>query len=140
MGDSMVGEKHNKWTVLSFDGRNKNNNSMWLCRCDCGTEKVVMGSHLRNGQSKQCKTCSTRINGRKGLNAMHGPDLYFVELDGFIKIGSTDNVGRRFRNIQACCPHKLNLLYHGPGEGELEAVYHEIFADLKHHGEWFNFN
>lgn len=26
----------------------------WLCRCDCGTEKVVKGEDLRNGDTKSC--------------------------------------------------------------------------------------
>lgn len=28
--------------------------AVWLCRCDCGQEKVVRGSNLRNGSTKSC--------------------------------------------------------------------------------------
>lgn len=26
----------------------------WLCRCDCGTEVVVRGMQLRNGNTRSC--------------------------------------------------------------------------------------
>jgi hypothetical protein len=26
----------------------------WLVRCDCGEEKVVVGSNLKNGRTKSC--------------------------------------------------------------------------------------
>lgn len=28
--------------------------SWWLCRCSCGTEKVVYGEHLRTGRARSC--------------------------------------------------------------------------------------
>lgn len=28
--------------------------STWLCRCDCGREKVVIGTNLRSGHTKSC--------------------------------------------------------------------------------------
>ena len=27
---------------------------MWLCHCDCGTEKIISGKNLRNGTTKSC--------------------------------------------------------------------------------------
>lgn len=29
----------------------------WLCRCDCGIERVVTGAHLRRGKVKSCGKC-----------------------------------------------------------------------------------
>src|SRR5262249_35922619 len=28
--------------------------ALWLCRCDCGTERVVLGNSLRRGASTNC--------------------------------------------------------------------------------------
>lgn len=39
---------------MDYAGRNGSEMTMWLCRCDCGTERVVIGSMLRNGHSKSC--------------------------------------------------------------------------------------
>ena len=33
---------------------NRNRQTMWECRCDCGKTKVVQGCHLRNGHIKSC--------------------------------------------------------------------------------------
>jgi 5-methylcytosine-specific restriction endonuclease McrA len=30
----------------------------WRCRCECGNEKLVVGSYLRNGQVRSCGKCS----------------------------------------------------------------------------------
>ena len=41
-------------TVLSREEKTYGKNSMWLCRCECGTEKVVNGCNLRMGLTKSC--------------------------------------------------------------------------------------
>lgn len=33
----------------------------WLCRCDCGNEKIIMGKNLRNGTTQSCGKCRTEI-------------------------------------------------------------------------------
>ena len=49
------GAKFGRWTVISLD---KNvyacNERAWLCRCDCGTEKIVSERNLLRGKSKSC--------------------------------------------------------------------------------------
>lgn len=30
------------------------NNTMWLCKCDCGNEKAISGAALRNGRTVSC--------------------------------------------------------------------------------------
>jgi hypothetical protein len=42
------------WTVKSFYGRTKHNQPIWLCVCECGTEKPVIMGSLQNGRSKSC--------------------------------------------------------------------------------------
>lgn len=49
----LVGEKFGRWTVLKDVG-NKKGCSYWLCRCDCGTERIVLGGSLKSGDSKSC--------------------------------------------------------------------------------------
>ena len=52
--EDLTGKIYKRWTVLEFAGKNKGRVSMWLVRCDCGTEKVVLSSSLKNGTSKSC--------------------------------------------------------------------------------------
>lgn len=45
----LTGQRFERWTVLS-----RVPGSKWLCRCDCGTEKIVQQSTLKSGRSKSC--------------------------------------------------------------------------------------
>lgn len=44
-----VGATYGRWTVIAHGGPNK-----LLCRCECGTERAVDRSSLRNGTSTSC--------------------------------------------------------------------------------------
>ena len=50
----LTGRKYGRLTVIRFNDRDKHNNINYLCRCVCGNEKVVTGSHLRSGDVKSC--------------------------------------------------------------------------------------
>ena len=51
---NMVGKKFNKLTVLSFHHYDKKRNSYWLCKCECGNEKIVRRNHLITGGVSSC--------------------------------------------------------------------------------------
>jgi len=42
----LSGERFEMLLVLRYAGMNKYNKALFLCRCDCGTEKVILGNHL----------------------------------------------------------------------------------------------
>lgn len=48
----LTGQKFGRLTVISRVKRDLG--SWWLCRCECGTEKVVAASSLKAGHSKSC--------------------------------------------------------------------------------------
>lgn len=48
---SLVGEKCGRWQVLK---RDKNRPSYYICKCECGTQRSVFSSSLKNGLSKSC--------------------------------------------------------------------------------------
>ena len=47
--NNIKGQQINYWTVLEYVG-----NKEWLCRCKCGTEKVIKTQRLISGDSKSC--------------------------------------------------------------------------------------
>lgn len=49
-----IGTKFGKLTVVEFVGINKKNSALYLCKCDCGKEKVAIGTKLRVGRTKSC--------------------------------------------------------------------------------------
>lgn len=51
----MTGQKIGKWTVLyKTDKRNAGGVIYWHCQCECGQEKDVLGTSLRQGKSLSC--------------------------------------------------------------------------------------
>ncbi len=55
--DDLTGKTFGRWLVLSGP-YSAGNNSKWMCRCECGLEKLVLGFLLRNGGSRSCRGCS----------------------------------------------------------------------------------
>jgi len=40
------GQKISRLTILNFDHYNKKRDAYYLCRCDCGNEKIIRGSKI----------------------------------------------------------------------------------------------
>lgn len=57
--EDLTGLKLNKWTIISFVERGKND-CIWRCKCDCGFEKNMTRSNFLNQTSKQCKSCYSK--------------------------------------------------------------------------------
>lgn len=51
--EDLTGKKYGRWTVIKYVGF-VNSNYRWLCRCDCGTEKIVSSNTFRSGKSVSC--------------------------------------------------------------------------------------
>lgn len=49
----LTGQRFGRLTVISRI-ENVGHNTSWLCKCDCGNEKIVSGNNLRNGSTKSC--------------------------------------------------------------------------------------
>lgn len=60
----MIGEKFNKLVVLKRIENDKFGNTKWLCQCECGNKKEVLGIHLRSGHTKSCG-CLQKENCKK---------------------------------------------------------------------------
>ncbi|WP_050741559.1 AP2 domain-containing protein [Acetobacterium bakii] len=51
---NILGERFGRLMVIAPAGLDKYKNAQWLCRCDCGTEKVIQGVALRRGAVQSC--------------------------------------------------------------------------------------
>ena len=65
------GNRYLRWLVLDrapTNARNFQAADFWLCRCDCGVERVVRGAALRCGQSRSCGCYrDEKTSGRRAL-------------------------------------------------------------------------
>jgi hypothetical protein len=48
------GKKYGRLLVLKRIRTEGEKGSRWLCRCDCGKEKIITGTSLRKGNTKSC--------------------------------------------------------------------------------------
>lgn len=92
----LVGKKFGKLTVIArADDRKR---PCWLCRCECGTEKVIGGPELRTSHTKSCG-CITKTRGgdsntreykiwQRMIDRCHRPDnhnyKYYGELGTYV--------------------------------------------------------
>ncbi len=61
-----TGEQYGSWTVLRFSHRQESQ-YYWVCRCECGAEKLVSMNRLRASRSRQCGSCANRIDDRTSV-------------------------------------------------------------------------
>lgn len=70
---SPIGSKFNMLTVLSRAENDRFQRSQWLCRCECGREKVVALFRMTNGHTRSCGCIKGEANRKHG---MHGTPTY----------------------------------------------------------------
>lgn len=56
---NLIGKTFNNLTVVRIAERNehiptKRRGTFWLCKCECGNEKIVMSTELTRGDTKSC--------------------------------------------------------------------------------------
>lgn len=63
----LTGQTFGRFTVLERAHNNKDGRAMWLCRCECGNERIVLGKCLRNGHTQSCGCLNREINSERSL-------------------------------------------------------------------------
>lgn len=63
---NMVGERFGRLTVIAL-ARRTDKDSIWLCKCDCGTFKKVRRGDLRKGNARSCGCFRRERMTRHGL-------------------------------------------------------------------------
>jgi 5-methylcytosine-specific restriction endonuclease McrA len=78
----ITGERFGRLVAIEIAERKITSNGtriFWLCKCDCGNEKVVLGDSLRGGSTKSCGCLhleTNRKNGEKYANKVRGTGNY----------------------------------------------------------------
>lgn len=65
---NLTGKRFGKLVASKCVGKDRHNNAVWLCRCDCGREKTVASRSLVSGNTRSCGCLETGrfINGLGG--------------------------------------------------------------------------
>lgn len=72
----LTGRKFGKLTVVEFKGSNNKTGALWLCKCECGNEKIITSRNLLSGVTKSCGCLSKE----KPNHTTHG--LCYTRLHG----------------------------------------------------------
>lgn len=96
----LTGQRFGRLTVIEYDHA-EHDGAHWLCKCDCGTEKVIAGYLLRNGATKSCgclKSDASRANlekAREARKARPRKDLTGQRFGRLVVLGLTDVPDRK---------------------------------------------
>lgn len=50
----LTGQRFGKLTVIKRASDSSTGKTRWLCKCDCGNEKIVIGGNLKRGHTQSC--------------------------------------------------------------------------------------
>ena len=119
----LIGQKFNRLIVISDAGSNKHKKRLYLCRCDCGKEKIVIGSSLVSGNTGSC-SCYKYEQAKAGIvkavttHGLSNHPLYTVR---------TDMIRR--------CYYPLDTNYKNYG-GRCISICEEWLTDFKKFYDW----
>ena|SRR5579859_6660637 len=98
-----TGKKYGRLLVISFHGKNKNNQALWNCICDCGNHTIVVGKVLRDGTTVSCG-CFKREN-----------DIRMFTVHGHARPGKKTSEYYAWMNIKGRCYNPKDINYKNYG-------------------------
>ncbi len=87
-GINILGKKFNKLTVVSYNGKNKRGETLWLCKCDCGNEIILVKHSIISSNTKSCgcaRTISNKLRSRENSPLWKGGSPLSDEIRSFLK-------------------------------------------------------
>lgn len=68
----LVGQTFGRLTVVSRADNDKHGHPRWLCQCECGTERIVLGASLSRGHTTSCGCLGRELSSSRSLNDLTG--------------------------------------------------------------------
>jgi len=97
--NDLTGRVFARLRVLDFAKRAKNRHSMWLCECECGNTKIIMGCSLLSGGTRSCGCLANELTSqRHTVHGMTGSPTFVV-----------------WMNMKSRCQNPLNEAYEAYG-------------------------
>lgn len=94
-----VGQRFNQWLILSRAGSSNRRGTLWTCKCDCGTIRVVDFDSLRRGTSKSCGCLQKSFEFRKSISK----DLSGKRFGRLVAIKQVDLKGKSRGRWECMC-------------------------------------
>lgn len=88
-----VGDAYGRLTVMEYAGMQTRQRA-WLCRCECGNAITVIGSSLRNGNTRSCGCLRREVSAMRGTtHGGKGRPEYAVWKGIHARCGNPNHVG-----------------------------------------------
>lgn len=96
--EDLTGQRFVRWTVIAPAEKHKTGAAQYLCRCDCGTEKVLRRSSLTSGNTQSCGCLARERSRQRGItHGGTGSRLYRIWA-GIIQRCCNENQGYEWKN------------------------------------------
>lgn len=143
---SLVGERFGKLTVIEQAGFKQYKNKrykdgfvlypLWLCKCDCGNDCIVLGSSLTSGNTSSCGCLQKEITSKIAKTNNKKYNTY--DLTGDYGIGYT-NKGEKFYfdledydKIKGYCWRMSHGYLEANGSNHENIRMHRLITDFKY--------
>ena len=63
----LKGQRFGRLTVIESCGKASDRHILWLCKCDCGNERVISGNSLRSSLTKSCGCFNSDIVTKRNI-------------------------------------------------------------------------
>ena len=105
----LTGKKFERLTVIKLSHIDGRRQRYWLCKCDCGNEKIIRGASLQNGATRSCGCLRKETNRRlsEGIAARN------VVIRGHKTNAKIRNLEQALTDEQIIAIHKENCHYCG---------------------------
>lgn len=57
----LTGQRFGRLTVIQPNGKDSQGHYKWLCACDCGNLKTIVGTYLTRGETQSCGCLHTEV-------------------------------------------------------------------------------
>lgn len=101
--ENLIGKRFGRLTVIkrveNYISPKGQSHSRWLCKCDCGNEKIIKSMYLKNGTTKSCgcihkevlseklkKTNPYDLSGEYGIGYTFKGEKFYFDLEDYNKI------------------------------------------------------
>jgi hypothetical protein len=85
----LSGQRYGRLVVISRSPNQRPYKTQWICQCDCGITKSIVGGNLRSGHSRSCGCIKQEQRFRHGLSNTKEYDVFVVQKRNAAKLQRT---------------------------------------------------